>query len=682
VIISILLIIFIKESYIIEIPELSSKPGILNLKNNVIIKEGYLIKRFLEVSPRDSAKPEVRTLVYIGKYKENLYFLFICKEKEEIRYQILKRDEFRIDNDWVMINIDPDNSGTRSYTFAMNPAGSLYDDLTVSGNTIPYYDFKWSGFTSISDTQWVAFFVIPISTFSNIDPENFRFLLMRIRVSKDICTYQWPPLPFSSTTDPYGTGVLEKYSEFFSLSILPYLTALNTTLFYFPNTQLRTGLIGKIIYKDNLKVLLGISPDFSTVETDRPQITLNNPYVLFYPEKRPIFIEGGDIFERGNIIYTRRINNPFLILKTFGKFKKTEFGFISTYDISNSYLVITPYESYEEIGYDSSFINILVFRRYFGKGNYIGSVINTRNTTSKNSNFVGFLEGGLDIKKHFIFKSIYGHSIYSQKGVKERGDLYKFKFSAIFHNFIPYFSYFGVSPTYNNQNGFLKKNDFSKITSGIQWRFSLNEFIFNFIESEISYTLNSNFIRSYRDDSISISFHFSLKQRTQILTYFSYFSQNFYGFDVKNLNMFTFFLISSPFDFYSLNLFISNGTGINYLSFPPEKSNIFYFGIKNEISFFKKILLAFEFKKYTVKNLLSQNVYFVKLFYALSNFISIRLIYTYNGETHEIYPLFTYQVTPYDLFFVGANLQSFDKERLKDWDKAIFIKFQKEFNIF
>ncbi|MEM2707953.1 MAG: hypothetical protein QXQ30_02690, partial [Candidatus Pacearchaeota archaeon] len=75
-----------KISYVIPIPNLSKKFEILNFENNSLIKEGSLIQEFLEISPRDSAKPEVNTLVYVGKYKENLYFLFLCKEKGKIKY--------------------------------------------------------------------------------------------------------------------------------------------------------------------------------------------------------------------------------------------------------------------------------------------------------------------------------------------------------------------------------------------------------------------------------------------------------------------------------------------------------------------------------------------------------------------------------------------------------------------
>ncbi|MEO0292065.1 MAG: DUF5916 domain-containing protein [candidate division WOR-3 bacterium] len=676
----IFIVVSINKPYVVNIPELSKEPKTKDLENNVLIKEGSLIKEFLEISPRDSAKPEVNTLVYVGKYKENLYFLFLCKEKGKIKYQVLKRDEFRLDNDWVMISIDPDNSGTRSYTFAMNPGGTLYDDLTISGTTIPSYDFNWNGFTAITDTQWVALFIIPLSTFSKIDPKNFRFLIIRARVSDNFYTYQWPPFPSSSTTDPYGIGILEIEKNFFSASFIPYLICINTHPSYPKKTQLREGLTGRFDYKNNFKILFGINPDFSTVETDEPQITINKPYALFLPEKRPVFIEGGDVFLRDNLIYTRRINNPFGILKTFGKFGNTEFGLISAYDISNSNFITTPWGSYEEISNDSAFINILTLRQYFGRGNYAGGIINTRNYKNQNSNYCGFLECGMDLKRHFLINALYGHSIYYKGELKELGDIYKFKFSSVFHNFNPYLYFIGVSPNYNNQNGYLQKDDFLKIVPGINFTSFINKSILNFISAEILYAKNSDYKRSYENDSTSISLIFSLKQRTQISAYFSYFSQNLYGFDIKDLRTFSFFLLSSPFDFYSLNFFISNGKGINYSIFPPEKANIYYIWINNEVSITKKILLTFGFKRYVLEDLASQNTYFLRFLYTFTNFFSFRFIYSYDGENNGIYPLFTYQITPYDLFFLGGSTSGKFYEKFKKWDKVIFIKLQKVFS--
>ncbi|MEO0276354.1 MAG: hypothetical protein ABIM60_06215, partial [candidate division WOR-3 bacterium] len=273
-----------------------------------------------------------------------------------------------------------------------------------------------------------------------------------------------------------------------------------------------------------------------------------------------------------------------------------------------------------------------------------------------------------------------GHSLYQQEKIKEKGNIYKFGFSAIYHNFTPYFYIFGVSPDYNNQNGYLQKDDFLKITPGITWTSFINKFIFNFISTEFSYSANSDYKRNYKNDSTSISLQLSLKRRTQILTYFSYFSRNLYGFYLKDLKMFTTTLLSSPFDFYSLTFFISTGNGINYFTFPPEKANIYYIGIKNEFSFTKKTLVSLEFKKYALYNLASQNTYFLRFLYTFTNFFSFRFIYSYDGENNGIYPLFTYQITPYDLFFLGGSTSGKFYEKFKKWDKVIFIKLQKVFS--
>ena len=63
----------------------------------------------------------------------------------------------------------------------------------------------------------------------------------------------------------------------------------------------------------NLTADVTFNPDFSQVESDLPQIEVNQRFALFYPELRPFFLEGAEIFDvRAPItaVHTRRIVDP------------------------------------------------------------------------------------------------------------------------------------------------------------------------------------------------------------------------------------------------------------------------------------------------------------------------------------------------------------------------------------
>ena len=75
----------------------------------------------------------------------------------------------------------------------------------------------------------------------------------------------------------------------------------------------RVGLDAKVVLKDAFTLDVALNPDFSQVESDEPQVTVNQRYEVFFPEKRPFFIEGSEIFQftggtsGGQLFYTRRI---------------------------------------------------------------------------------------------------------------------------------------------------------------------------------------------------------------------------------------------------------------------------------------------------------------------------------------------------------------------------------------
>ena len=70
-----------------------------------------------------------------------------------------------------------------------------------------------------------------------------------------------------------------------------------------------------------------INPDFSQVEADADQIEVNRRFAVFYPEKRPFFLEGGDYFQSVMpVVYTRTIADPSWGIKVTGKEASTESG--------------------------------------------------------------------------------------------------------------------------------------------------------------------------------------------------------------------------------------------------------------------------------------------------------------------------------------------------------------------
>src|SRR5438034_1258136 len=83
----------------------------------------------------------------------------------------------------------------------------------------------------------------------------------------------------------------------------------------------------------NLAVTATANPDFSQVEADVGQVTVNERFALFYPEKRPFFLEGLEQFDTPNsLIYTRRIVHPVFGAKLAGKVGGTGIAYLGAVD--------------------------------------------------------------------------------------------------------------------------------------------------------------------------------------------------------------------------------------------------------------------------------------------------------------------------------------------------------------
>ena len=83
-----------------------------------------------------------------------------------------------------------------------------------------------------------------------------------------------------------------------------------------------------------------LNPDFSQVEADVAQLDVNTRFALFYPEKRPFFLEGGDLFNtRINALYSRNIADPDWGLKLTGKQGAHSLGLIVAQDAITNLLL-------------------------------------------------------------------------------------------------------------------------------------------------------------------------------------------------------------------------------------------------------------------------------------------------------------------------------------------------------
>ena len=107
-----------------------------------------------------------------------------------------------------------------------------------------------------------------------------------------------------------------------------------------------------------------INPDFSQVESDAGQVTVNERFALFYPEKRPFFLEGIELFGSPNtLVYTRRIVDPKAGAKLTGKFGQLGVAYLSAVDQTDA---------------GDAWFNIARLRHDFGRNSIAGVTFTNR----------------------------------------------------------------------------------------------------------------------------------------------------------------------------------------------------------------------------------------------------------------------------------------------------------------
>jgi hypothetical protein len=227
-----------------------------------------------------------------------------------------------------------------AYAFFVNPLGIQGDGkMDVTGNFGPKEDMIWESKGRITKNGYIVEIRIPLKSirFSKKKTNIFRlgFFRQLPRYSQMVTS---PPI------DPKKGGILKqtrpvsftglKYKRV--IEILPSFTYSNVReldqgQLKLTRNQAEIGLTSKIGLSSDLVLDATINPDFSQVEADAGRVDVNLRYALYYPEKRPFFLEGSDLFKiAGNteeaplqaIVHTRRIIDPYFGLKLTGKIGK------------------------------------------------------------------------------------------------------------------------------------------------------------------------------------------------------------------------------------------------------------------------------------------------------------------------------------------------------------------------
>ena len=282
-------------------------------------------KNFVKLSPAtlEQAPFDTRTKMFYSD--EGIYIgIQADQPSDSLIERLSSRDQF-ITRDGFSIILDPSGEGLYAYWFAINLGNSVGDGMVLPERQFSrQWDGPWYGATARNDSGYAAEYYLPFSMLAmpgldEIERTMGLYIMRRVGFKSEF--WGWPALPdtqpkFLSALQPI---ILDNFKPRRQFTFYPYAAIEFDVI---ENAEdLKSGF--DIFWRpsSNLQLMAAVKPDFGNIESDDVVVNLT-AIETFFPEKRPLFLEGQEIFttspraqSRGRgtptiLVNTRRIGSP------------------------------------------------------------------------------------------------------------------------------------------------------------------------------------------------------------------------------------------------------------------------------------------------------------------------------------------------------------------------------------
>lgn len=332
--------------------------------------------------PGDDTPAPVQTDVYVTFDTHNIYVGFRASDPNPsaIRARFEERDGATDDDDGVGFYIDPFNDDRRAWEFRANPLGvqtdAIYSDVEKSKDFS--WNVVWESAGKVTPDGYVVEMAIPLQQLripSATGPQTWGFIAFR-EWPRDV-RHRLRSAPTDQNRDCFVCqlqdlrGIEVKHSGK-NVELDPSITGSNDDAF-------DAGLSARWAMTPGTSLQATLNPDFSQVEADAAQLDVNTQFALYYPEKRPFFVEGADVFEtRLPLVFTRNVADPQAGVKLTGKSGANLFGALAARDeITN---VLVPGDQSDELVTvpGASTDALFRYRRELGSNGSLGGAFTAR----------------------------------------------------------------------------------------------------------------------------------------------------------------------------------------------------------------------------------------------------------------------------------------------------------------
>ena len=454
-------------------------------------------------------------------------------------------------------------------------------------------------------------------------------------------------------------------------------------------------------FTPSLGAEITFNPDFGQVESDADQIDVNTTFALFFPERRPFFQEGSDLYHTWfDPVYTRSINNPIAAAKLTGRLNRTSIGFISALD-KNTPIILPFEESSEVLNTDKKSVsNILRVKRTFGKDSYIGGLITDRRFEDNGSGTLFGGDGILRLHKnyHIEFQSLFSHSeepkdssLTENINDQQFDDKYTAKFNgesfsgnalyaSLEHDtkFWDFdFDYWQASPTFRADNGFVTQNNYRKTAFWTSFGIFPNSKIFEEIHPSVNFAKIWNYDGIHKEIWIRPELFLGFKGQTQVSLAYLSSAERFQNNLFSGIRQWELSTESNFNEFVQGGFYISYGTSIARELWSTIKP-------LTRLLISPSFLYSYLEHPDNDRTLFSGFIFRNRFDYQFTRELFLRLIIQYNRFNDQlvIEPLLTYKINPFSIFYIGSTMdyKKFEND-FSHTSRQFFLKLQYLFRI-
>lgn len=339
----------------VDVPSLEATVTVDGVLDESVWKSAAILTGFSQYQPIDDRPSPDSTEVWVWYSREALYFGVRAFEPHgSVRAALADRDKVDADDN-VEIHLDTYNERNRAFVFIVNPLGVQADGTKSEGggfipgaNIMPGQndlsaDFLWESKGRVTDDGYEVEVRIPFSSlrYPTKAVQDWGIQIQR-NVQHRGFQDTWTQTRKAAASFIDQEGLLVGLTGMHHGQVIQLTPEATNTIKGAPaatdgrwSYDAEPSLGGSVRWAVGSNFVLNgtVKPDFSQVEADATQIAADERFALFYPERRPFFVEGVDQFNAPNtLVYTRAIVQPDAAMKLTGKIGRTDVAVLSAVD--------------------------------------------------------------------------------------------------------------------------------------------------------------------------------------------------------------------------------------------------------------------------------------------------------------------------------------------------------------